>query len=223
MISHFRWSDVVLHAVERNIPLITHMPSFSATPGTHFSPPDAIDSGRHRNFVSPAAISPLRKDHKLSHVLAIHIRRGDYGPHCQNMATYSSGYNSWNLLPSLPDVFIPPSDIKEGSEAFEEFMRHCWPSAEDIVRRVRDVKLDYEEKGGKLKYVYVLTNGKQPWIDKLTERLLTSRMGWEQVTSSLDLTFISEPERLANQAVDMEIAKRAAVFIGNGVRCHQVS
>lgn len=170
--------------------------------------------------VPVTAISSLRKDQKLPHVLAIHIRRGDYGPHCHKMATYASGYNSWNLLPSLPDVFNPPNNIEEGSEAFEEFMRHCWPSIEDIVRRVRDVKLDYEARGGKLRSIYVLTNGKQPWIDTLSEHLLMSGMGWERVTSSLDLTFISEPEKLVNQAVDMEIARRAEVFIGNGVRDH---
>jgi hypothetical protein len=132
------------------------------------------------------------------------------------MATYASGYNSWNLLPSLPDAYNPPIDTNEG-EAFEEFMRHCWPSVDDIVKRVRDVKRDYENSGGRLNSIYVMTNGKQPWIDELTERLLTSGMGWERVTSSLDMIFVSEPEKLVNQAVDMEIGKRAAVFVGNGV------
>jgi hypothetical protein len=206
MISHFRWSDVVLHAVERNIPLITH---------THVSPPKTLDS--HAGDSSEID----KKAQTLSNVLALHIRRGDYGPHCEKMATFASGYNSWNLLPSLPDVYNPPKDATEG-EALDEFMRHCWPSVEDIVTRVRDVKRDYEAMGGKLESIYVLTNGKRPWIDKLTERLLTSRMGWERITSSLDLTLISEPEQLANQAVDMEIARRAAVFIGNGVCYHCV-
>ncbi|KAF8514994.1 hypothetical protein JB92DRAFT_2916654 [Gautieria morchelliformis] len=208
VISHFRWSDVVLHAVERNIPLITHK-----LPAT--LPPGAIDSGRLQRGPPTAAISSFRKNQALSNVLALHIRRGDYGTHCHNMATYASGYNSWNLLPSLPDVYNPPNDAKEG-EAFEEFMRHCWPNVDDIVKRVRDVKRDYEKSGGRLNSIYVMTNGKQPWIDKLTERLLTSRMGWERVTSSLNLTFVSEPEKLVNQAVDMEIGKRAAVFVGNG-------
>ena len=116
----------------------------------------------------------------------------------------------------MPDVYIPSNEIKEG-EALDDFMRHCWPSVDDIVRRVRDVKRDFEETGGDLKFIYILTNGKRNWIDELTERLLTSKMGWERVTSSLDLTLISEPEELANQAVDMEIARRAAVFVGNGV------
>lgn len=212
IISHFRWSDVVLRAVERNIPLITHMHQVSAT--SHALLPGTFDSDHTHTTDSPAA---RRKRQRLSNVLALHIRRGDYEPHCKHMATFAAGYNSWNLLPSLPDAYNPPQDASEGV-AHDEYMRHCWPSVEDIVQRVRDVKRDYEATGGKLKSIYVLTNGKRPWIDKLTERLLTSRMGWERVTSSLDLTLVSEPEQLANQAVDMEIARRAAVFIGNGVR-----
>ena len=163
-----------------------------------------------------AAISSLRQNEPLAQVLALHIRRGDYAPHCRKMASFASGYNSWNLLPSLPDVYNPPNEIKEG-EDLDEFMRHCWPSIDDIVRRVRDVKRDYETQGrGQLKAVYVLTNGKRPWLDELTGSLLASGMGWERVTSSRDLVYVGLAEKLANQAADMEIAKRSAVFIGNG-------
>jgi len=218
VISHFRWSDVVLHCVARNIPLITHTRSATATPVTHFSPPGTINSDRIGTVipVPPGAISSLRKDESLPEVLALHIRRGDYGPHCHSMASYASGYNSWNLLPSLPDVYNPPDGIREGAD-LEEFMRHCWPSVDDIVRRVRDVKHDYETQGrGQLKTVYVLTNGKRPWIDELSGALLSSGMGWERVTSSRDLVYVGQAEKLANQAADMEIARRAAVFVGNG-------
>jgi len=149
-------------------------------------------------------------------VLALHIRRGDYAPHCHKMASFASGYNSWNLLPSLPDVYDPPNEIKEGKD-LDEFMRHCWPSVDDIVRRVRDVKRDYEtQRRGQLKAVYVLTNGKRPWLDELIGGLLASGMGWRSDKQSGSV-YVGPAEKLANQAADMEIARRSAVFIGNGV------
>ncbi|KAF8590672.1 hypothetical protein K439DRAFT_1329053 [Ramaria rubella] len=213
MISHFRWSDVVLHAVAHNIPLIAHNHSAYVTLSTHVS---SLASNGFATDVSQTAVSSARITQELSNVLAIHIRRGDYLSHCKHMASYGSGYNSWNLLPSLPDAYNPPIETKEGND-LDEFMRHCWPSVDDVVQRVREVKRDYEEQGREnLRAIYVLTNGKQPWIGDLKESLLTSGMGWEHVTSSRDLKLNSEPEKLASQAVDMEIARRAALFVGNG-------
>jgi hypothetical protein len=60
---------------------------------------------------------------------------------------------------------------------------------------------------------YLLTNEKSAWIDEIKDAL--KRDGWTVATSQ-DLVLDAE-QRDVSMAVDMEIARRAAVFVGNGV------
>lgn len=92
-------------------------------------------------------------------------------------------------------------------------MEHCWPDIDGIVKRVRVVKEEYE---GKIDGVYVMTNGKYPWLGELKDALMKGGR-IKRATSSRDIELHSGAEKLAGQAVDMEIAARAGLFIGNGV------
>lgn len=66
-----------------------------------------------------------------------------------------------------------------------------------------------------MKRLYILTNGKKDWVAELEERLLEAG-DWETVFSSRDMVLAPEQKYVA-QAIDMAIAERAAVFLGNGV------
>lgn len=67
----------------------------------------------------------------------------------------------------------------------------------------------------------MLTNGKGEWLEELT-RGLEGLGGWvdeEPIRTSRDLgRRLGKDERGVAQAVDMAIAQRAEVFVGNGVR-----
>lgn len=189
VVTGFKWSATVLSALERNVPLIA---------GRSLSKHTSRD---------------------LENVLALHLRRGDFESHCTHMTKYASGYNSWNLLPELPDRYIPVDTPSiEDPRDIAEFMRHCWPSINDIVRRAQQVKNDHEMLGlPRLDAVYVLTNGDKKWVAELKTALLESRSEWKTVTTSHDLSLKEGPERLAAQTIDMAIASDVGSLIGNGV------
>ncbi|KAF8519729.1 hypothetical protein BU17DRAFT_47491 [Hysterangium stoloniferum] len=200
-VSDFTWSQTVRYAVSHNLPIITSTNS-SATLGS---------SGHHPSSTS------LSMTESLSDVLALHIRRGDFEHHCYGIANNGWSYNSWNQLPTLPDKYFAPHSMQDGPELVE-FLRHCWPSVEEIVERVRGVKREYERLGGgrRLRKVYVLSNAKRPWVQELKDALMGAGMGWEGVAGSRDLVLRDGPERMAAQATDMAIASKAAVLLGNG-------
>lgn len=121
-----------------------------------------------------------------------------------------------NQFPTLPDRFDPPpssdeSEEEDESESREEYyMRHCLPSVEQIVERLHAVRV--ENPG--LKKVYVLTNAWGWWLNGLDAALKVD--GWEDLKSSLDVR-LDEEQKFVSMAVDMAIAEKAEVFVGNGV------
>ncbi|GJJ13533.1 hypothetical protein Clacol_007787 [Clathrus columnatus] len=158
-------------------------------------------------------------NYNMDNVLALHLRRGDFESHCTHMAKYTSGYNSWNLLPELPDKYIPPDpQLAKIEDSIETFMRHCWPSTNDVIRRINQVKNEHDAIGGLtlLDTIYILTNGDKPWITELKHSILNSSPVWKRVTSSHDLSIKDGPEKVAAQAIDMAIASETGSLIGNG-------
>ncbi len=149
-------------------------------------------------------------------VLSLHIRRGDYEGACKHFATWSSTFYGWNQLEFLPDRFIPPPGAGWGTntpENFEIYMRRCLPSIEEVVGKIRHARDAYD--GGDLDVVYILTNEKGEWLDQLMDLLMND--GWSSVRTSKDLVLESVEQKEVAMAIDMDIARRAGVFIGNGV------
>ena len=66
-----------------------------------------------------------------------------------------------------------------------------------------------------LNVLYILTNAKSAWLDDFIHQLQNSH-GWKIITSH-DMVFGDSQEKDVGMAVDMDLARRAAVFIGNGV------
>ncbi|KAJ7816256.1 hypothetical protein B0H13DRAFT_2257990 [Mycena leptocephala] len=151
----------------------------------------------------------------FENMLALHLRRGDYEGHCRGLAYINSIFYSWNLFPHLPDRFVPEPDVP-GKD--ERFLARCWPDEAALVRKAAEVRRDYLESArgmqsnATLDVLYILTNEKSAWINALKKAL--QQEGWTVATSQ-DLVLDAE-QMDVSMAVDMEIARRAAVFVGNG-------
>ena len=148
-------------------------------------------------------------------LLAIHVRRGDFKDHCVHLAKWSSDWNAFNSFPEFYDKFDRPTDggWGETSEAnIELYIRRCYPSIEQISEKVSQIQ---KEAVDPLRYLYIMTNGPTPWVEELKSALVQD-MSWDHVGSSRDLKTTWEQNFVA-QALDMYVAQRAQVFIGNGV------
>ena len=153
-------------------------------------------------------------------MLAVHIRRGDYREACMEFARWNSTFYSWNLLPFLPDKFFHPPGWKEDrTETMNTYMTHCFPTEAFILDKIRTSRRAYIEsaKPGEMRYldtIYILTNDKTEWIANLKKMLYAD--GWNHVVTTRQLELDSQ-QKDVGMAVDMDLARRAAVFIGNGV------
>uniref|UniRef100_A0A0W0GAM3 Uncharacterized protein n=1 Tax=Moniliophthora roreri TaxID=221103 RepID=A0A0W0GAM3_MONRR len=203
--------------------------SFSQSPTSRLlgnSP--VVDSAVIRNqyfFLPHGPRPPYSVSHNpFDRLLAMHVRRGDFKEACGGLATWNSTFYSWNLLPELPDKFVPPPGGEWGKNIPEneaKYMEHCLPTFDAIVQKVRDSRADYvaegKRKGEKydrtLDVLYLLTNEESDWLDKLKDTLRAD--GWHTIRTSRDLV-LDQEQMDVNMAVDMDIARRAAVFIGNG-------
>lgn len=156
--------------------------------------------------------------------MALHLRRGDYKEHCPYLAVHRIPFEGWNTVPGMASSFTVPS---EGEPELEDtYRQHCFPTIEEIVIKVRDARSAWERRDAfasgvdpdkrHLKRLFIATNGKKDWIKEL-ELALRQDGEWDVFVSSRDLVLTDE-QRYVAQAVDMAIAQRAAVFIGNGVR-----
>ncbi|CDO70611.1 hypothetical protein BN946_scf184748.g8 [Trametes cinnabarina] len=152
-------------------------------------------------------------------LLVLHIRRGDFKGHCYDvLARRSKGYTGFNSFPALPDRWELSDEISEGDKR-ALYTRHCFPDIDTIVERVEEIR--HIATGRDLSQVYIMTNGSPSWVCKLKDAL-KKRHDWANIASSRDLMLNPEQEYVS-QAVDMLIAQRGQVFVGNGVRlssCH---
>ena len=167
-------------------------------------------------FEPPLSSSPVHGLARYSHIpglLALHIRRGDFQSHCIDvLARRSIGFAGFNSFPSLPDHWNLSDDISD-HEKKAIYTRHCFPDIDMIVERVEAVQ--NTEEGRALAQIYIMTNGSPSWVSKL-KSALRAKHHWSHISSSRDL-MLSPEQKYVAQAVDMLVAQRAQVFIGNGV------
>jgi hypothetical protein len=92
---------------------------------------------------------------------------------------------------------------------------------EQIISHVREVRALLLPTT-KLTRVYLLTNGRPEWLEELKNALQEDATregldGWERLGTGQDLRLTGEQKHNL-LAVDMAIAQRVEVFIGEGVR-----
>lgn len=204
-----------------NTRLLSLWDSFSKSPVSKLLRPSPIVKAavdRNEYIFLPRGPRPSAKAGTSTYdrVLALHIRRGDYEGACQHFAKWSATFYGWNQLEFLPDRFIPPEGSSWGEntpENTEIYMRRCLPSLENIVRKVRRARDEHD--GGVLDVIYVLTNEKGEWLDELIDSLRND--GWSSVRTTREIILETTEQKEVAMAVDMDIARRAGLFVGNGV------
>ncbi|KAL4261771.1 hypothetical protein AB1N83_007835 [Pleurotus pulmonarius] len=122
------------------------------------------------------------------------------------------------------DGHTDPEDTPHTRE--EYYLAHCLPSVSQIVKRLsilrREHNLQQQNQNQNttfalppLSKVYVLTNGWSFWLSQLFDGLKAD--GWEDVVSSFNVEAnLDREQKYVGMAVDMAIAERAEVFVGNG-------
>ncbi|KAI0777730.1 hypothetical protein BD413DRAFT_519148 [Trametes elegans] len=197
IVQSFSWSTLVELAFDNNRDTIA--PTSPSEP-----PLTSVPVSRSRALARYTPIPGL---------LVLHIRRGDFASHCTDvLARRELGYTAFNAFPALPDRWPgPPPDASE-AEKRALYARHCFPDIDAVVARVGAVRGTPAGRG--LQHVYIMTNAAPAWAARLA-RALREAHGWAHVASSRELVLTPE-QRYVAQAVDMLVAQRAQVFIGNG-------
>ncbi|KAK0442083.1 hypothetical protein EV421DRAFT_592984 [Armillaria borealis] len=188
ILKEFAWSYLVEAAVERNM----------------------------NGLINPVSSS---SPNLMSGVVAVHLRRGDYSGHCLYLSKHGTAYQGMNQYPGIVDRFDPigfdPSAPPPDNDSYHHYLPHCLPTIPEIVERLNVVRAENPHLS--LTKVYLLSNGRRWWLDELWAELRAD--GWEPVReglgSSQDLTLTRE-EQYVSGAVDMAIAEKAEVFVGNG-------
>lgn len=150
---------------------------------------------------------------------------GDFESHCNYLAENQIGFTTWATLPDLQSsVLSPPLDISNDTSV----LTHCYPSLRRILSAITTQALLHPDA----RTLYVLHDGA---IDhpnvylqfyKLREALMND--GWAQrnhwpngpmkrVLQSSDAANVRTwGENDYGVAVDVELARRAEGFVGNG-------
>ena len=149
-------------------------------------------------------------------LLALHVRRGDFEAHCPNLRSWKTTFTGLNTQPGTTDRDITLVEDEGGSltpASVNAFQRACYPDINQIVERVRQIRQTKE--GKRLRNVFIMTNGSPEWVEELREALVKDHP-WKLIASSLQMR-VSWEQKFVASAVDMMIAQRSDVFIGNGV------
>jgi hypothetical protein len=187
VVTQFRWSPLVLGAVEKNLPPLLPPEHAVPPPGTNIS---AVIPGlvtlhvRGRDYKTRTNFSASALVRKLTVCRFVVID-------CGWMAGWAE-FEGWNRLPFLRDRFEPPSPR-------EPYMvSRCWIEIDAIAARLRALRTEYPE--ARLERVYVSTNADQEWTDELKSTLLLE--GWESIVATPDLT-LSWKESGVDSAIGM--------------------
>ncbi|KAI0333985.1 hypothetical protein GY45DRAFT_1243411 [Cubamyces sp. BRFM 1775] len=197
ILTQFGWSPLIERAFDEN----QHLFYYPSTPGS--------------NLTGTPYSSNAERYTPIPGLMAVHVRRGDYLKHCVDLTDQGEDFVSINTLPGLADPFVAPRGFffNELTRADRNlYRRRCFPSVAEIVQKVEEVRATREGRG--IRRIYIMTNGKPDFISELKEALLAAG-SWDSIHSSRDMV-LSKEEKYVAQAVDMLVAQRAQVFIGNG-------
>lgn len=166
----------------------------------------------HAVLGSPS-LSQLKGDpySQIDGLLVIHIRRGDFLQHCENLGHWGAAFLAFNQFPDFLDPWDSPQGGEEEKMAI--YLRRCIPTIEQIVEKVEQVRQTKVAQG--LKSIYVMTNGDAVWLRQLKDALKVA-YSWNSIATSRDMS-LSLEAKYVSHTTDMLIGQRAHVFIGNGV------
>ncbi|KAM5543118.1 hypothetical protein V8D89_002992 [Ganoderma adspersum] len=205
LITRFAWSSLIELAFDTNRDL--------------FLPPSLLSSTPFLSSLSynTSSVTNAERYPPILGLMAIHVRRGDYANHCAFLARVGDPFVSINSFPSFPDASLGKFDPEWRGTRTEvaAHRRRCHPSIPEIVAKVLAVRATVAGAG--IRRLHIMTNGKPAYIANLKRALWAAVApgGWDSISSSRDLVLNWEQKFVA-QAVDMLVAQRAQVLIGNG-------
>ncbi|PBK80552.1 hypothetical protein ARMGADRAFT_949580 [Armillaria gallica] len=208
------------HLLFGSLRVITMFPVLASSPILkEFAWSYLVEAAVERNMNGLINPIPSSSPNLMSGVVAVHLRRGDYSGHCLYLSKHGTAYQGMNQYPGIVDRFDPlgfnPSAPPPDNDSYHHYLPHCLPTIPEIVERLNVVRAENPHLS--LTKVYLLSNGRRWWLDELWAELRAD--GWEPVReglgSSQDLTLTRE-EQYVSGAVDMAIAEKAEVFVGNG-------
>ncbi|KAI0348320.1 hypothetical protein BDW22DRAFT_1404258 [Trametopsis cervina] len=147
---------------------------------------------------------------QLDGLLAVHVRRGDFIDHCENLGHWGADFLAFNQFPEFAHPWVKPEGDEDHKMSI--YRQRCVPTIEQIVQAVEEVRLS--RAGWGLKYIYIMSNGDPTWLASLKKAILEA-YAWDKVATSRDMK-LSLEEKYVSHAVDMLIGQRAQAFIGNG-------
>lgn len=114
------------------------------------------------------------------------------------------------------DQFGNPWEFGSDEERVARYMQHCLPTVDQIIKRVEQVKLDWESLHPRhnLTQIYIMSNAERDFGDRLKNDLYAQ--GWSRVVISKDRVVLHDEAEI-DLATDMMIGQNAEVFLGNGV------
>jgi hypothetical protein len=150
---------------------------------------------------------------------------GDFESHCEYLAQQQMGFTTWATLPDLrPSILSPGLDTSNATSVIS----HCYPS----LRRILSAISSQARLHPKARVLYVLHDGTidHPRVYlqfyKLREALMNKdwakKSQWPggpmtRVWQSSDVKKVRTwGENDYGVAVDVELARRAEAFVGNG-------
>lgn len=141
------------------------------------------------------------------------------------------GLNQFSELPDKfdPYLYSPTSPSSSSTTSLEEkeelespsspptreshYLLHCLPTIPQIVNKLHILR---DVHPTPLHRLYVLSNGWGWWLDELKQAL--KKDGWGDMVSSADIEKrLDAEQKWVGMAVDMAVAEKAEVFLGNGV------
>ena len=131
------------------------------------------------------------------------------------LANDVSPFVGWSKIPEFPgnENVPPPFEMTEAARQ-GLYRAKCLPETLDIIARARRMRKNHPF----LRTVYILADEVTPWAEEVKIWLLTE--GWEKVWIGQRDIWPTWQEREIGVGVDMEVARRSGVFVGNGVsRC----
>ena len=179
---------------------------------------DAFKANKHL-FTLSSTLPPPKPELRyppIPGLLALHVRRGDFEGHCPILRSYGVRFTGLNIQPGTIDEALKLEQNRDGSltqNSMDAFQRACYPDVDQIVGRVRQIRMT--EEGKRLRNIFIMTNASPEWVEELREALMRDHP-WKKIASSLQMR-VSWEQKFVAQAVDMMIGQRADVFIGNGV------
>jgi len=146
----------------------------------------------------------------LPGLVALHLRRGDFIQHCENLGHWGAGFQAFCSFPEFPDLWVSPEGNDD--EKIAHYLKRCLPTVEQIIEKLTIVR---KSRGGDgLKHIHIMSNGDREWLADLKRAL--AKMGvWELISTSRDFELTLE-QKYTSHTLDMLIGQRAQVFIGNG-------